>query len=197
MATKKNTIMALALIFTFVFALGVFLAMNLPKETTPNEETTPPTTSVITVLYNGTQWNYTLAALQELPVTSGSGSYIKLKLLPTVSISGPFNFTGVDVAVLLNRIPNLPSNYSVLSTSNDNYSMTYTYDEIQGNVDVYDLSGNVTGTSGVTMLLAYQQDGQYITDPTVGPLRIVFVDHGAVTSSSLWSKSVVTLEIVR
>jgi hypothetical protein len=198
MVTKTNKIVAAVLVIALIVALGVFIFVNLPKQTSPNGGTTiPPETSILTVSYNGTRWNYTLAELEALPVMTGSGSYIKVKLLPTVNITGPFNFTGVDIKILLDRIPNLPSNYNVISTSSDNYSFNYTFAQVYGNVEVYDTSGIITGPGGVTMLLAYKQEGQNITDPTVGPLRIVFVDHGAITPSSLWSKSVVSLEIIR
>jgi len=198
MATKTNKIIAVVLVVALIVALGVFIFVNLPKQTTPNGGTTnPPETSIITVYYNGTHWNYTLAELEALPVMTGSGSYIKVKALPTVNINGPFNFTGVDIKVLLDQIPNLPENYSLIATGSDNYSITYTHDQIQGDVTVYDESGNITGTRGVTMLLAYKQDGQYITDPAAGPLRIVFVDQGTITPSTLWAKLVVSLEIVR
>ncbi len=197
MAAKTNTLLAIALVVALVIAIGVYLVVNLPKQTAPTGETILPTTPVLSVSYNGTRWNYTLEDLKNLPVMTGSGSYIKLKLLPTVNINGPYNYTGINLAALLDRIQNLPSNYSVISTSSDNYTVTYTYGQIHGTVDVYDHSGNLSGTGGVTMLLAYQQDGNDITDPTEGPLRIAFIDHEAITSSALWSKSVVSLEIVR
>lgn len=197
MVTQSNKVIAVILVIALIAALGVFIYVNLSKQTSTPSGGTAPKTPLLTVSYNGNQWNYTLIELKDLPVMTGSGSYIKLKLLPSVNINGPYNFTGVNIAVLLDSIQNLPSNYSVISTSSDNYTFTYTYDQVHGNVDVYDASGNPTGNNDVVMLLAYQQDGHDITDPTIGPLRIVFVDHGAITSSSLWSKSVVSLEIVR
>jgi hypothetical protein len=198
MATKTNKIIATVLIVALIVALGVYIFVNLPKPNTPNGGTTiPPETSILTISYNGTHWNYTLAELEALPSMTGSGSFIKVKTLPTVNINGPFNFTGVNINVLLAQIPTLPSNYSITATGSDNYSVTYTYNQIQGNVDVYNQTGNITGSGGVTMLLAYKQDGQDITDPAVGPLRIVFVDHGTITPSNLWAKLVVSLEIIK
>jgi hypothetical protein len=126
----------------------------------------------------------------------GSGSYIKLGWLPDVVIDGPFNYSGVEITKLLEKIEDLPDQYNITVTAIDGRESNYSYDEIMGNVDIYNNSGNITSSSGVTMILAYKHDGEYIKDPDEGPLRIAFVDDGLITSSKLWTKLVETIEII-
>ena len=50
------------------------------------------------------------------------------------------------------------------------------------------------------MLLAYKEDGSYYSeidpDNEIGPLRIAYVGNNVITSSNLWSKMVVSIEVI-
>jgi hypothetical protein len=112
-------------------------------------------------------------------------------------INGPYEYTGVNMTLLLDQFTSLPQNYSIVVKSSDNKTTEYNYSQIHGDVAIYnESSGNISGTGGVTMFLAYKEAGEYITDPTVGPLRIVFVDDELVTASTRWTKMVISIEIV-
>lgn len=70
-----------------------------------------------------------------------------------------------------------------------------TSDVIQGNINVYNESGNVTNGTA-TLLLAYKENGVYIGKEE-GSLRIAYVGEGPViTTSSFWIKQVTTIEIL-
>ena len=95
------------------------------------------------------------------------------------------------------KVPdNLPSNYSILVNTSDFTTFNYNKSVINGQVEIYNESGNITQTGGVTMILAYKQDGIYLTDTDDGPLRIAFVNNGKITSSQLWARMVVSFEII-
>jgi hypothetical protein len=193
-------------ILTLVFAIVIIIAaitliyVNLPEEGT-KEETDKTndevnTTKVLSFSYKDEQINYTLPDLEDLEEYTASGSYIKTGWLPTVVINGPYNYTGVRFTTLINQFNNLPDNYNITVESSDEWISTYTYNETQGNVEIYNDTGNITGVGGATMLLAYKEDGEYLTNETDGPLRIVFVGENTITSSKLWAKWVISIEII-
>ena len=206
MTKKTNQILAGIVIIAVILAVIVLIYVNLPTPTPSNTNNNnnnnstsiPPTrTPVLTITYNDYHVNYTLAELQAFSSLTGNGSYIKVGFLPSVNIVGPNAYMGVNMTVLLHEIPNLPVNYSIQVTSSDNYTVTYTHDQIQGKITIYSQSGNITGNGGVTMLLAYKEDGHFITDPSEGPLRVAFIDHGKITPSKLWAYMVIAITIVQ
>jgi hypothetical protein len=204
---KSNKIITIVLAVIITLAAITVIYISLPQNK-ENEKTSdenngqqdgnnPTEESVIlTVIYGDEQTNYTLEELEALDSYTGTGGYIKTKALPTVIITGPYEYTGVSITLLLNQINNLPENYSIIIKASDDWTTEYNQSQIQGDVAVYNESGNITGTGGVTMLLAYKEDGEYINESTDGSLRIVYVDDEAITSSSQWAKMVVSIEIV-
>ena len=193
-------------VLTLVFAILIIIAaitliyVNLPEEGT--EEKTDKTsgeantTEVLSFSYKDEQLNYTISDLEGLEEYTASGSYIKTGWLPTVVINGPYNYTGVRFTTLINQFNDLPDNYNITVESSDGWIITYAYNETQGNVEIYNETGNITGVGGATMLLAYKEDGEYLTNETDGPLRIVFVGENTITTSKLWAKWVISIEII-
>ena len=138
---------------------------------------------------------------------SGMGRYIKTKLLPdSVVISDIHEYTGVRITTLLEEIPNLPDNYNISVISEDGWTyINELRDELKAlpNLNVVVAYGNIRdiiSTETVVMILAYKEDGLYYSeiDPEneIGPLRVAFVGDNVITSSSLWSKMVVSIEII-
>jgi hypothetical protein len=72
--------------------------------------------------------------------------------------------------------------------------------ETLGYVDVYNETGDIISDETAVMILAYKEDGSYYSeidpDNEIGPLRIAFVGDNIITSSSLWSKMVVSIKII-
>ncbi len=197
--TEKNSNKILTLVLAVIICISaiVVLYVSLPKnETTDNntDDTTNGNTDnneteepviLLTVIYNDTQNEYTLEDLEKFSAVTGTGRQVKSKLLPdTVLITPALNesaweFTGVAVSTLLDEFENLPSNYNITITSSDEWITEYTKDNVTGIVNIYNETG-INGTSGATMILAYKQDDEYISDE-YGPLRIVFVGSDVIT----------------
>jgi hypothetical protein len=195
MKQNINKILTAILACALILAIAVLIYVNLPRS--EQKQTPSPTeATILTIMYNGASWNYSLPDIEALPSFTGSGGYIKTKVLPEVSITGPYTYTGVNMTYLLSQIPNLPNEYSIQVIPIDFYNKTYNKSQIQGTVTVYNNNGNITGSQGVTMIIAYKESGELINDTKVGPLRIAYVDDGAFTSSEFWAKTVRTIKVI-
>ncbi|MFA5103403.1 MAG: hypothetical protein WC525_09660, partial [Candidatus Thermoplasmatota archaeon] len=69
------------------------------------------------------------------------------------------------------------------------------------NVSIYNPSNasdpNPTGTGAMTMVLAYQYEGDWLNESNDGKLKIVFLDdEGSITESSLWWKKVTSIRLI-
>jgi PKD repeat protein len=157
------------------------------KEIIINEQSNDDT--ILTITYNGNQKIYTLEDLENMVSITGYGG----RLNTIGSIAGPFEYKGVPISALANEFSSIPTLYTLTTISDDGYIYNYTQGEIQGNVQVYDKAGNEQGIGGVTMILAYEEEG--IKDFSGGPLRIAYVDdEEQLTDSFLWSKYVIEIE---
>jgi hypothetical protein len=199
MKQNTNKIITAVLAVALLLAVAVLIYVYLPRSQenqTPGPTPGQTNNTILTVIYGGYTRNYTLQDIEAFPSFTGSGGYIKTKTLPSVSTTGPFNYTGVNVSYLVDQIPNLPSPHSIRVTSSDNYSVLYNWSQIQGDVPIYNGTGNITGSSGMTMLLAYKEQGNLINDTNGGPLRVVYVDNEGFTPSGLWAKLVRTITVI-
>jgi len=206
---NSNKMITIALAAVICIAAIVLLYTNLPQDNTndetdngtPDDNQSAEPAVILTVTYNNTDYNYTLEDLESFTTTTGTGRYVKSKLLPdTVLITPDLNesawsFTGVAVSTLLDEFNSIPDNYNITVTASDGWTSTYTKEQVDGTIDIYNETGNVTSTTGATMILAYKQDTEYISEDP-GPLRISLVGDDIITLSNLWSKMVVSIEIV-
>ena len=190
---SKNKIITVGLVIVIFFAIAVLVYVNLPEQENEDQET--ELRGYVNVIYDEQSYNFSLNDLIKMDLIEGTGNYIKLGWLPEIVIDGPFNYSGVDMTTILGKIEDLPDQYNITVTASDGRESIYSYEEIIGNVDIYNKTGNITGNGGVKMILAFKHDGEYIEDPEEGPLRIAFVDDGSITSSRLWTKLVVSIEI--
>ena len=156
--------------------------------------------NILTITYEEYSMDYTLDELEAIDSFSGSGRFIKSKLLPdSVVIENSESFSGVRVIKLLKNIPDIPENYIISVISSDGWIVNFTRNEVQGFVDVYDLNGGILPNQIAVMILAYKQNGEYYSvideDNELGPLRIAFVGDNVITSSNLWSRNVIQIII--
>ena len=198
MANDNNKLITIVLAVVIVIALIVVVYVNLPRnETTDdNDDATDDgdTTEepvLLTLIYDDQEKTYTLEQLESLDVYTGLGGYINQKN----TTMGPYNYTGVTISTLLNELNDLPENYTIKITASDTWETDYTKNETLGNVEIKNETAIITGTGGATMIVAYKEEGEYITDTTIGPLRVAYVDE-YYTPSSLWTKMVVTIEVI-
>jgi hypothetical protein len=199
MAEAKNTNKIRGAVLAVIILIAIFtiIYVNLPEDTekkgnTLNEEKE----TIFSLKFGGKITNYSLEDLESLEEFTGKGTLLKYGALPNVFLEGPTNFTGIRANTLLNQIDNLPNNYSIVVYSSDDWTTEYNKSVINGQVGIYNESGNITQTGGVTMLFAYKKEGDYLTNPEEGPLRITFIDDGKITSSRLWAKMVVSVELI-
>jgi hypothetical protein len=155
---------------------------------------------ILTVIYEDYSINYNLNDLESMDSYTGTGGYIKSKLLPdSVVIENSNSYTGVKIITLLDDIPNMPKNYNLSIISSDGWMINFTKNEVMGYVDIYNEMGNIISNQTTVMIIAYKENGEYYTaideDNEIGPLRIAFVGNDVITSSNLWSRKVVSIHI--
>jgi hypothetical protein len=190
MASNLNKYITISFVAVVILALVVLLYINLPLE---QDKTPSPQKSevLLTLTYDDQHIQYALEDLQSMNTYTGYGGY-KTRY---PSIKGPFEYTGVNITTLLEKINTPLVNYTLQVTARDGWVTNYSLNEIYGNVSIYNASGNQTGVGGVTMLLAFVEDGVY--NFSDGPLRIAFVnDNEPYTDSFLWAKYVVSMELI-
>jgi hypothetical protein len=136
-----------------------------------------------------------------MTATSGTGRYIKTKLLPdTIILGDVYTYTGVSMKILLDDINISLDKYQITVTARDNWTTTYTINETLGDVTVYTENGTISENETAQMIVAYKENGAYYSeiDPNkeIGPLRIAFIgDHTPITPSGLWAKKITTIDI--
>ncbi|MDG6228537.1 MAG: hypothetical protein QCH96_01065 [Candidatus Thermoplasmatota archaeon] len=218
MVKKQNLMVTIALVVIIIVALSTLIYVNLPVENnddTQNDQGSDGTIDstdqmdeikknmTCSLVFGDQVILYDLLTLETFEQYTGSGQYIKTKLLPdTVSLSEVINFTGIDIQTLLGSLNGLPTNYSIKVTASDDFATEYTIDDMAGNVDIYNENGTIIeNASAVVMILAYMEEESYYfeIDPEedIGPFRIAFVEENTpITSSSLWTKNVISIEIL-
>ncbi len=109
-------------------------------------------------------------------------------------ITSPKQYTGILISTLAQEFTEMPSKYHLQAISDDGYILDYTFDDVQGNVMVYDDKGKEIGVGGVSMVLATMENGE---TGYYGSLRIVFINEAEpITFSALWAKWVVEIRFI-
>jgi len=152
-----------------------------------------PSMNLTIVALNGTQLVLNEVDIQNLPSYESYGGYKNI----LGNIRGLGNYTGVPLTTLCNLVGGIASNNSLLISSIDNYTTTFSYDQVNGSFTTYD---NITGqevphTQPLTPILAYYFNHTDLP-ASDGPLRVAIVGpEGLATFSGYWIKQVVKLEI--
>ena len=174
--------------------ISLFVGCVEDNEKTNGENEIP--SDILTIVFGDYQVNFTLSEIETLDSYSGTGGYKK----STGNISDILEYTGVQITTLIDEIPKIPDNYNISVVSSDGWTVNFTKNQTLGQVDVYNETGAVIENETAVMILAYKEDGSYYSeidpDSETGPLRIAFVDDGVITSSKLWAKMVVSIEII-
>ena len=197
---KFGKYIAVILVIAIIAAVGVYAYTNfLEKEPSNSHDDNnippivEPEDTLLTIRVGSQSYNYTLTNLTALNSITGQGSYIN----KVNKITGPYNYTGVSISVLLNTISNLPTNYTFHAIASDDYARNYTIDEVNGHVTLYNDTGAEIGTGNLTMSIAYKENGVLLNESTKGPLRIAFIDsEPSITNSGLWMGSLAKIEII-
>lgn len=193
---QSNKIMMIGLAVIIIIAIAVLIYINLPTEPEPEPE--PDSEDIIfTLQYDVQQKNFTLEELEQLTSYTGLGGY----RTNAGSIRAFGNYTGFTMSTLVDTLDNVPSAYGLRIHSAEGDNQTYNFTTISGFIDIYNASNasdpDPIGTGNLTMILAYQFDGEYLNETTDGPLRIAFVnEEGAITRAKLWWSQVIKIEIL-
>lgn len=192
-STKIKTLSVLGIVMILVTAISVVYLVQLPT----NQNNPDDGTIVLTVRISDETMNYTMNGLMTHPSISGLAGFVRTGVSPP-TISGPYNYTGVKVSDLFADIGTLPENYSLEVLSSDGYTTYFTKSEVQGVLEAYDsVTAEPIGLRNFTMILAYQEDGEPLSEEYGGPLRMVFLPDGDYMSAGhSWPKYVANLTII-
>jgi len=154
-----------------------------------------PPMSLTIVGANGAQVVLNESGIAGLPSYRGYGGFKKR----TGSLSGLGNYTGVPLTTLCTLVGGISANYSLNVIGSDNYTITLTYAQVNGNFTTFD---NKTGqqvphSQPLVPILAYYFDDANLTSDEGGPLRLAIVGpEGLLTNSTLWVKYVVSMKVL-
>jgi len=177
MWTTVDKILIGALADVIILNVAFHIYIRLPEDDDGEEV-------ALSVFLGSEKWEYTLPDLRDIERYMGVGS-----MVTKIGVKGPYNFTGVRFDLLLQDLGIDAGSVGARVITVDGYNMTFTDDELQGNVEVFDESSNITDNV-VTLLLAYSQNGAPLGNED-GPLRLAYVGQGnCITQSSYWVKQV-------
>lgn len=200
MTSNTTKIIGAVVAVAIIISIAVFVYVNLPKQT---EDNTPDDTndnktnpSIFTLIYDDEQKNFTFGEIERLEPFTGRGGY----RTQSGFIKGVGNYTGVPISTLIDMFPSLPNRYSIEVYSEDD-SRIYNFSTIIGKVNIYNPENasnpKPIGNATMTMVLAYQFEGEWLNESDDGKLKIVFLDEeGSITDSSLWWKKVTSIRII-
>ena len=199
MSSYRNKILSAAVAIAIICSIAVLVYVNLPKqtETTVENDTAKKTApSIFSLIYDVNQKNFSFADLVGLDTYTATGGY----RTESGIIKGVGTYTGVNISTFINTLQPIPILYSLIVTSEDG-TLMYNYTTIQGTVNIYDPENasdpNPIGKGNMTMMLAYQFEGNLFNESDDGKLKIVFVDEqGSITKASLWRKKVISIRII-
>jgi len=135
---------------------------------------------------------YSFDEVKAMPAYTASGGFEK----STGVIVGPYTYTGVNLTYLTDLVGGITPSNSIKITASDGYSMTYTYDQVMGDITIYSTSEE-EADEPLTMVLAYEENGSLIPDEYGGPLRIAFIRSDTpITDGHFWIKYVNKIEIL-
>jgi len=191
---KSYKIITIILALIIIIAAITIIYTSLPKNENETENTNgnqQENEVVLQMLYNDTYKNFTLDQLQDLESFTGLGGYIK----SNNATVGPYELTGVRISTILNQYKISSQNYSINIGATDYPTNIFNLSYINGEIPIFNETGAQIGTGGVTMIIYYKQNGEYL-DSLEGPLRLGFIYEDGFTSSKIWIKHVVSLLII-
>jgi uncharacterized protein YxeA len=197
MTSKTNKIISAVVAIAIIIAIAILIYVNLPKPTEKTDDNTddhksiPPT---LTLIYDDEQKNFTFGEIERLESYTAKGGYRN----SIGVIKGVGNYTGVNITTLVNTLQPVPYRYTLQVFSEDGKNMSYNYSTIIGQVPIYNPeNGSAIGTGNMTLVLAYQFEGDWLNESSDGKLRIVFLDNqGFITESKYWMKMVTSIRVI-
>jgi hypothetical protein len=192
MSTPEVRKAGLAVVAIAIILIASFSLVLLLQQGTQNEPDI-----VLTVMIGTATNNYTMDDLIGMPNITGYAGFVKTGTNPYVVVD-PSNWTGVPIMYLLSLTGSLPANYSLKVLSADGYITYFTRAEVLGSVEAYNSStAEPIGPHNFTMVLAYMQNFEMLTNETGGPLRLVLLpDEDYYSAGHSWPKYVQEIAVI-
>jgi hypothetical protein len=202
MVSNTNKIISAVVAIAVILAIIVLIYVNLPKQTptdndTDDDQAHKESPIILSLIYNDETQNYTYGQLERLESYTAKGGY----RTSGGSIKGVGNYTGVNMSTLINLLEVVEYRYSLEVTDLEGNSTLYNFSTITGDVNIYNPTNasdsTPIGKGNMTMVLAYQFEGNLLNQSKDGKLKIVFLDqNGSITESILWWKKVVSIHVI-
>jgi hypothetical protein len=202
MTSKTNKIISAVVAIAVILAVIVLVYVNLPKQTqtndtNDNDQATKESPTILTLIYNDEPQNFTYGQLERLESYTAKGG----QRTNGGSIKGVGNYTGVNITTLIHTLQPVPYRYSLLVTDSEGVSKSYNFSTITGDIAIYNpynaSDSTPIGKGNMTMVLAYQFEGEPLNKTSDGTLRIVFLDqNGSITEAGLWWKKVISIQVI-
>lgn len=197
MTSKTNKIISAVVAIAIIISIAVLIYVNLPKPTEKTDDNTDDHKSIpstLTLIYDDEQKNFTFGEIERLEPYTAKGGYRN----SIGVIKGVGNYTGVNITTLVNTLQPVPYRYTLQVFSEDGKNMSYNYSTIIGQVPIYNPeNGSAIGTGNMTLVLAYQFEGDWLNESSDGKLRIAFLDNqGFITESKYWMKMVTSIRVI-
>ena len=148
--------------------------------------------SLTIIAPNGTELALDETEISILPAVRAVGA----RRSSTGFVSGLGNYTGPSLNTFCNLVGGMENDTVLLVTAVDDMTKKLTYEEVNGAFTTYNMTGQPEQhNQSLTPILAYHFNDANLS-LSDGPLRMAIVgSEGLATSSSLWVKQVVKLEI--
>jgi len=190
---KASLVVSIILITIFAIAFG-WSSPNLAKASVTLSSANLPTMSLTLIGRDGTirlLHSTDIAGLLNITGVGGALNSVE-------NVINYANWTGVPFKVLCDKAGGIEKGDVVNLTASDNYSITFTYDQVMnGSFVAYDpvTKNNITNPPPLTPIIAYYKNFANISDK--GPLRVAIVGaQGYLTDSILWEYEIVKFQIV-
>lgn len=183
---KKNKLFAVLVILILGFA--VLLGCSSEGDTSSSREDAGTNVDGIFVELIDANGNVKEVDLGELTSVTGQGGFKK----STGAIVGPAEISGPMIMDVLDLIGGISPGDAVEITAADGYMMTFTYDQLQGEVMSYDTSGQALQVGGFEAILALESVEAELIE---GAPRVAFIGDN-ICDGHFWIKDVAQIKVV-
>jgi len=144
----------------------------------------------IEITYIDRNGNQHIVDLSQLPITSGTGGFKK----SGGGISGPIGLSGPLLDDLVDVYGGFTEEDALEVTATDDYMMTLSKEQTQGDITVYDSDGSPVGTGPTDLMIAIDSDADEMKSSFP---RIVYVSPDSpITDGHFWVRNIAEIKVV-
>lgn len=182
---KKNKVFVvlMLLMFSFVFLSGCSGDSNVDGQENPGTNKD----ALLVELIRG-DGNVEEVDLTTLTSISGPGGFKK----STGTVVGPAEISGPRLMEVMDLVGGVSPGDAVEITAGDGYMMTFTYDQLQGEVMAYDTSGTALQVGGFEVILALESVESELIEAAP---RVAFIGEN-ICDGHYWIKDVAQIRVV-